>query len=187
MNRTIQWIRFFTMLAVLEKQFSRLKQVYVRDRGLKGSDVNLLLALYIDPNGLRHDEISREIGADKAQISRSLKSLREHGYVDQQTSGIYKARYRLSPKGKDLAEYLIDEARRIFTQAHITCDSEQWEAFGRLCTTLSQEFEKEIARKTETDRSACPHAIQYAAGKGKSVIESVFAAVGFDPDEDEDI
>ncbi len=148
MEQTEKMIKFLNTLGALGKQINKFKAIYMEEQGLKGSDLSLLLTLDTHPQGLRPEELCSLIHADKALISRSLKNLKTNGLVIKDETTVYKARYYLTQKGKELTEYLEVEAAKVFETSHMAIDQKQWEAFYDFSTALTTQLEQQIeARK----------------------------------------
>lgn len=149
MEKTEKFLRFFGTIGALNKQILKFKAFYMEEQGLKGSDLPILLALDAHPEGLRPEEICELVQADKALVSRSLKNLKSHELVLKDPSTIYKARLFLTAQGKELTEYLEKEAAKIFEQAHLAIDQQQWESFYTFCQSLTSQIEVELALREE--------------------------------------
>lgn len=65
---------------------TKLKSLYMKEFDLNGSDLPILFALQTCNEGLRQDEFCKMAGSDKAQISRSLSRLMNHGLIEKTTA-----------------------------------------------------------------------------------------------------
>lgn len=144
METTDRILDFFLALGRLEKSITQLRSLYMKEAGLKGADLPVLFALMSKPEGCRPDQLRKMTGTDKAQISRTLKALGEHGLVRKVGSGVYKSSFILNEKGKELADRLSKDAVSIFEHAHTVLDDEQWQWFYDFCDRLSSQMDLEI-------------------------------------------
>lgn len=147
MDQTEKFLRFFATINNLNRQINRFKAFYMEERGLKGADLSLLLALNTTEEGMRFDECCKLIRMDKALISRSLKHLNEQDLLIKEGTTTYKSRFKLSTKGKELTDFLEAEASSIFNQAHLAIDEQEWDTFYEFCSTLTDEIETQMKDK----------------------------------------
>lgn len=149
MSHTDKILQFFNAVGALEKQMNRIRLLYMQQEGLRGSDLNVLIALYSSEEGLNPEGLIQITRTDKAQISRALRELCAGGWIEKEDTSQYRARYRLSPKGKERMEYLARECEHIFEGAHACIQMEQWEAFYQFSNQLSARLEEMIQEKKQ--------------------------------------
>lgn len=170
MNDVNRILMFFLSTGRLEKQVVRLKSLYMKELGLKGADLPVLLCLVSHEDGIRMDEICRLTELDKSQVSRTLISCMNAGLICREEGRAYKRRYSLSPKGREACQILSEEAEKILEKAHENLDDECWLAFYGFMDRLSDsvddmiaqmekhpeetELRKQMAGLSETDRKA---------------------------------
>ena len=147
MEQTEKIMKFFMITGKMEKQVTKLKSLYMKEFDLNGSDLPILLALQTCNEGLRQDEFCKMAGSDKAQISRSLSRLMNHGLIEKDNSTLYKSKYTLSSVGIKTAEYLSEQSVHIFDAAHSILDNDQWDGFYSFLESLNVQIEHMINQK----------------------------------------
>lgn len=151
MNQKQLRIQMFNRLGVLERQATRLKNAYMEKYGLKSLDGTLLLALYETEEGMRFDDFCRKLLVDKAQVSRSLKSLSTHGMVSSHSKGTYKATYNLTKQGEKLAEQLADEEEKILSHSSEYFADKDQQQFIEVCQMLINGFASRVSTEMPDD------------------------------------
>lgn len=150
MNEMERILNFFLVTGRMERQVQKLKTLYMQDYHLHGSDLPVLFALASQhEDGCRMDELGKMIGADKSQISRSIKKLTEAGLIVKDKDSGYKGRYYLNEKGSKTSMALVKGASQIFHHAHTELTSDQWDEFYGFIDTLTQCMDEEIHDKEE--------------------------------------
>ena len=105
--------RFTVSILRLNKLVQRIKIYEIKKFGLKSIHVMCLYYLNCHPEGLTASELVKLTLEDKAAISRALATMREEGYAEYD-SATHNADVRLTPKGKQLAEYIVGRAAAAF-------------------------------------------------------------------------
>lgn len=150
MNHSQRILEFFITVSTLEKQMNRLRAAHMAKAGLNGADLLPLIVLYNNPQGLQPDEIIRMTSTDKAQVSRSLRHLREKEMIEKENGSHYRAKYSLSEKGKELMEPLAQKCVEIFEQAHLGHDEEEWEVFYSFCRGMSCQIDEMVSQSKDS-------------------------------------
>ena len=144
--------RDFTLLLLsAERSINKIKNAGMREFGLRGTQVNCLLCLYKNKNGLTAKDICAICKEDKASVSRILKELEQKEYVcyEQELSKKkYNSIINLTPKGKELAELIISKIKEIVRYDEDCISKEEiavfYQTFFKICENL-----KEISKKCE--------------------------------------
>lgn len=153
MNDVNRILLFFLYTGRLEKQVVRLKSLYMKELGLKGSDLSVLLFLATHPGGLRMEELCALTAVDKSQVSRALLGCRKAGLVCKEDGRAYKNRYFLSRQGEEICRVLSREAEGILQNTHQELDDASWQAFYQFMDQLSGSVEDMITEMEKPSRN----------------------------------
>jgi DNA-binding MarR family transcriptional regulator len=102
----------FLDLENLVKQYRTASNAALHDLGLKSAEIVCLQTLMYYPDGLSAANLCSAADRDKAQISRTLKSLMSKGYIQENPSDVMrrrKKRWILTDAGKLLSEQMLDK------------------------------------------------------------------------------
>lgn len=103
---------FVTGITACYKYIQRIKSMEMTEFGLKGTHVMCLFHLRLHPQGLTSAQLSSLCAEDKAATSRTVRELRERGYVCSVSEKNYRAPLLLTEDGHALfqrMEPLIQE------------------------------------------------------------------------------
>lgn len=150
MDKTERFLKFFLVLGRLEKKIAHLKSLYMKEAGLNGSDLPILLALADNPDGLRQEQLREITDTDKAQISRTLRGLSQKDMVFKEAGSPYKSKYFLSEQGKEITASLRKDSEVIFESVHMRLGDESWAEFYAFADRLAEQMDREIEKKKET-------------------------------------
>lgn len=156
MNEINRILLFFLITGRLEKQIVRLKSLYMKQLGLKGADLPVLLCLSLEKAGLRMEEICRLTALDKSQVSRSLTSCMNAGLIVSEEGRAYKKKYFLSQDGVEVCRILSQEAGEILKKSHADLDDESWMAFYGFMDILSDSLDKMITEMEKNPEKTRP-------------------------------
>lgn len=141
--------RFTVSILRLNKLVQRIKIYEIKKFGLKSIHVMCLYYLNCHPEGLTASELVKLTLEDKAAISRALATMREQGYAEYD-SATHNADVRLTPKGKQLAEYIVGRAAAAVSAGSADFSAEQREFFYKSLVTISYNLEQyynELSKK----------------------------------------
>ncbi len=141
--------RFTVSILRLNKLVQRIKIYEIKKFGLKSIHVMCLYYLNCHPEGLTASELVKLTLEDKAAISRALATMREQGYAEYD-SATHNADVRLTPKGKQLAEYIVGRAAAAVSAGSADFSAEQREFFYKSLVTISDNLEQyynELSKK----------------------------------------
>ena len=133
--------RFTVSILRLNKLVQRIKIYEIKKFGLKSIHVMCLYYLNCHPEGLTASELVKLTLEDKAAISRALATMREQGYAEYD-SATHNADVRLTPKGKQLAEYIVGRAAAAVSAGSADFSAEQREFFYKSLVTISDNLEQ---------------------------------------------
>lgn len=100
---------FQTSIQQVYIELQKLKTVAMQEFDLQASHVMCLYELDRHTDGMTAAELAAACDVDKAAISRSIKTLKDKGYVTDSTAfgdSPYRARIGLTETGRDVAERL---------------------------------------------------------------------------------
>ena len=141
--------RFTVSILRLNKLVQRIKIYEIKKFGLKSIHVMCLYYLNCHPEGLTASELVKLTLEDKAAISRALATMREQGYAEYD-SATHNADVRLTPKGKQLDEYIVGRAAAAVSAVSAYFSAEQREFFYKSLVTISDNLEQyynELSKK----------------------------------------
>lgn len=141
--------RFTVSILRLNKLVQRIKIYEIKKFGLKSIHVMCLYYLNCHPEGLTASELVKLTLEDKAAISRALATMREEGYAEYD-SATHNADVHLTPKGKQLAEYIVGRAAAAVSAGSADFSAEQREFFYKSLVTISDNLEQyynELSKK----------------------------------------
>lgn len=87
------------------RYIQRIKNMEMTELGLKGTHVMCLFFLHHNPDGLTAAQLCKLCAEDKAAISRTVKTLKEKGYVISGEKK-YRAVLKLTDRGAEKAQRL---------------------------------------------------------------------------------
>ena len=94
---------FTSLITSIYRSIQKIKNMEVKELGLKGKQVQCLYFLYHNEEGLNSKNLALYCMEDKAAISRTLKELENKGLVFllKKDGKIYKNHYKLTDLGKE--------------------------------------------------------------------------------------
>lgn len=109
---------FTVLIASLARNIRKIKTEEMAKWNLKSHHVSCIYYLY-EKKRLTAKELCDICAEDKANVSRSIEYLEEHGYVrcDSNTAKRYKSHFELTEKGKEIGENIYSRIERILSQA----------------------------------------------------------------------
>lgn len=87
------------------RYIQRIKSMEMTELGLKGTHVMCLFFLHHNPDGLTAAQLCQLCAEDKAAISRTVKILKENGYISSGEKK-YRAVLKLTEAGSEKAQRL---------------------------------------------------------------------------------
>lgn len=141
----------FTLLVEQNtKRIQRIRNATTAVLGLKSIQLICIVALKYYEDGLAAIELSEQTGYDKALISRTLKELREDGYVCRNKADLHKQRgYRwiLTEKGRDTAIKLKSIMVHMQETIEQNIAEKDMEAFYRIIPILAKNIQEVMERE----------------------------------------
>ena len=132
--------RFTVSILKLNKLVQKIKVYEMKKFGLKSVHVMCLYYLY-SHNGVTSSELVKLTLEDKAAISRALATMRESGYAEYDPAS-HNAIVKLTPKGMELAEYIVGRAEAAVSAGSADFSPEEREFFYKSLITISDNLEK---------------------------------------------
>lgn len=100
---------FTHLIANVGRTINRIKNIEMKQFGLKGTQVNCLFYLYESDGKMTAREICIKSAEDKGAISRELKELEESGFIESENDENkkkYNCKLKLTEKGNEVAQYI---------------------------------------------------------------------------------
>lgn len=104
--------QFSSAISSIYKYIQKIEREEMAKYGLKGPQVQCLMALERNPDGLTAARLCELCEKDKAAISRTLAQMEKNGLVCREDTG-YRAVIRLTDKGLNTARHIgrvVEEA-----------------------------------------------------------------------------
>lgn len=104
--------RLFLNMETLVKEYRESANAELRDLGLRSAEILCLQTLMYHPDGLSVIELAGASERDKAQISRTMKSLNSRGYVQENPADAArqrKIRWQLSDLGQKVTWSMLEK------------------------------------------------------------------------------
>ncbi len=103
---------FMGLLGSASKSIQRLKAARMGDFDLSAAHTDCLWCLAdAAPEGISQTHLAERLGMDRAQISRVLRDLAQHGYVAAESG--YRRPYRLTEAGARVAAQIAQVVREV--------------------------------------------------------------------------
>ena len=133
--------RFTRLLSQTEKTVRRLKMEGIEQFGLKGEQVQLLVALH-EHQPLTLKELCSVCGLDAGLISRNLKKLQAQGIIARAgTPGRYRAAYSLTDEGEKIMDSVEKIIVRIQQEAVKDIPEAEMDTFYAVLSRLNENLE----------------------------------------------
>ncbi|MGN1002489.1 MAG: MarR family winged helix-turn-helix transcriptional regulator [Oscillospiraceae bacterium] len=136
---------FVGLIASINKSIQKIKNLEMREFGLKGPHVMSLYYLSKHPDGLTAAELCRRIDVDKAATSRALSQLLEGGYVcypERKDGRKYRAKVTLTARGAEVAGQIDQIIDRIVDAVGLGLEPEDrrvmYRSLGIVARNLSE-------------------------------------------------
>lgn len=104
--------RLFLNMENLVKEYRESANAELKDLGLRGAEIVCLQTLMYHPDGLSVNDLAGASERDKAQISRTMKSLSMKGYVQENPADSQrrrKIRWQLSGLGRQVSLSMLEK------------------------------------------------------------------------------
>ena len=122
---------FTKNISVAYKYIIKLKSAAIKEFGLKGSHVMCLFYIGEAENGLTATKLCKLCGEDKANVSRTLKSLEDDFLIVKERKGQSHTRFMLTEDGLKLGKYLCDRVSSAVDSCALGIDENDIEAMYR--------------------------------------------------------
>ena len=134
---------FTSLIADISRCVQKIEDAEMATHGCKGSQVRCIFALHNAENGASLTTLCEICDEDKGMMSRTLKTLVEKGlvYVDEQKNQKYRNPYKLTAKGKEVADFVsgkIDEVLSSVSEGVSENDRESmYRTLAQICDNLN--------------------------------------------------
>ena len=104
--------RFSVVISEISRHWHRITTTEMEKYELKGAHSVYLAVMLRFPEGITANRICEVCGKDKSDVSRMMSIMEKKGMVIKESvhQNQYKGVYRLTPKGKEAAEYVNERA-----------------------------------------------------------------------------
>lgn len=140
--------QFTTDIAHIYQNIQRIKEYEMSQLGLKGTHVNCISFLHMNPQGLTAAEICTLSKKDKGGISRTLSELEQMGFICYESSeskGTDKRKYRakavLTAKGREYATEVDKRIIHAVSRGGEGITEEERRIFYTVLSTIAQNLE----------------------------------------------
>ena len=123
--------QFSTAVSGIYRYIQKIERMEMEKYGLKGPHAQCLIALGSYPQGITAVQLTEICDRDKAAISRIVSELEQEGMVVREcrSGTVYRARLKLTEKGKEAAQRVSELASLAVQQAGKGLDDEQRQIF----------------------------------------------------------
>lgn len=130
---------FTSLIADISRYVQKIKYEEMATHGCKGSQVQCIFALHRLPNGASLTTLCDVCGMDKGMMSRTLKGLvdKELVYVEEQKNHKYRNPYKLTEKGKEVADFVSGKIDEVLLSVSVGVSEEDRETMYRTLTQIS--------------------------------------------------
>ena len=134
---------FTVLIAKASRYIYKLKTEEMREFNLKSSHVSCLYYIY-KAESLTAKELCDVCGEDKANISRAIKYLEEHGFLhcDSNAAKRYKSPLALTEKGTAAAKHIVEKIDSILQYASEGVSEEHRKIMYQSLTLINENLHK---------------------------------------------
>ena len=135
---------FTWLIADISRCVQKIENAEMATHGCRGSQVQCLFALHNADNGANLTALCEICGEDKGMMSRTLKALVDKGlvYVDEQKNQKYRNPYKLTEKGKEVADFVSGRIGEVLTSVSKGVNEQDREnmyrTLAQICENLNQ-------------------------------------------------
>ncbi len=135
---------FTTLIAKCARAVKKIKSSEMSEFNLKGLHVSCLYYVYINGKPLTATELCDICDEDKANVSRTIDTLEEGGFVvcNSRTQKKYNCPVSLTEKGRVVAQSVADKIDNIVTLASRGLSDENRKIFYSSLTLISNNLDK---------------------------------------------
>ncbi|PID82521.1 MAG: hypothetical protein CSB16_00755 [Clostridiales bacterium] len=138
--------QFTLLINNIYRSIQKIKLEELKKFGLKGSYMTCIHYLGISDRDLSFKELCNLCGEDKSLISKNLKSLIELEIVNKDSEGdkIYKSKFALSQKGKEIFEKIEKKTNAICSNVYLDKSENELQVFYSNLKEISAKLNEEI-------------------------------------------
>lgn len=131
---------FTIALSEMTSSWNKIASDELKPYGLKGSCIIYLIALFKIPEGLTAAKLCEMCNRDKAEVSRSIKSLEDNGFVTRTNTTVsgYRANITLTDKGRKITFELRERIKLVVEKGGEGLTDGQRENFYEVLAKISE-------------------------------------------------
>lgn len=125
----------------ITKNIKRIIDMVLKEHGLRSTHASCFFRICEADNGLTSTELAEACGVDKAFISRITAELTGNGYIckDPDSTGmIYKRKFVLTEKGREIYDALLNELSKITLKTRDQLTDAKLQAFTEVLDVLDK-------------------------------------------------
>ncbi len=106
--------QFSSVISGIHRFIQNIEREEMIKYGYKGSYAIYLVTVQNSPDGITASQLCEQCDKDKAAVSRTLSQMEADGLIERIGCGgnLYRAKVMLTPKGKDVAEFVRERAHQ---------------------------------------------------------------------------
>lgn len=106
---------FTGLILNISKCIQKIKNIEMKNLGYKGSQVEILFALYSEKKGMTSTELQKFCFEDKALISRTVKELSGQNlvFIEENSNQKYKNKIKLTEKGFEIGKIVTEKISKM--------------------------------------------------------------------------
>lgn len=108
----------------ISKEMKTKSERSVREKKIGIGQLQILVLFYRSEESISQKEVSRQLGVDKGNVSRSIKKLLEHGYIAHENAE-EKNVFRLTNKGASIKTDIFEAFRKIYREMFVGITDEE--------------------------------------------------------------
>ncbi len=137
--------KFSYLISNINKNLQKIKNMEMKELGLKGKAVQIIYYLSQNQNGLSFTQLSAYCDEDKGALSRTLKELTGLGYATvEEREGKYRNPIKLTEKGKKIGQEVAFRIERYLNYGSQGIEDKQREEFYILLERIANNLQNAV-------------------------------------------
>ncbi len=142
--------KFSYLITDINRSLQRIKNLEMKELGLKGKQVQVMYYLYRHSEGCSLSQLSKLCGEDKGAISRTVKELYSLKYLSTEgDNGKYKNPIKLTILGREIGEIIADKIEILLNKGSMGIKKEDREDFYSNLEIISKNLQEICNKKGE--------------------------------------
>ena len=135
--------QFSYVISGIYRYIQKIEREEMEKYGYKGSYAQYLVAINSRNEELTASQLSEICDKDKAIVSRTITEMEQNGLILREYSNgkLYRAKLKLTKKGKDAAEYVCQRAKIAVSSVGKNLSDKEREVFYRTLDNISSNLE----------------------------------------------